>query len=85
MFLDPSNKKIHKVNLTNLMEDILGKLCVRYILFNCSVLLIILSGEVFLEVCPNNSRDKPTLEKILVDRVSLAIMINQNKYIILIM
>ena len=32
--------------------------------------LFVCRKEVFLQICPGNKRDKPTLEKIIIDRVN---------------
>ena len=42
--------------------------------------LFVCRKEVFLQICPGNKRDKPTLEKIIIDRVNwLLISLYVNK------
>ena len=41
--------------------------CESYFLY---IIDLIFSKEVFLVACPNNKRDKPTPEKLIVDRVT---------------
>ena len=55
---------------------VLGGVC-RFDCFYCCMLLTVIiireTGEIFLSVCPKNKRDRPTLEKLILQHVHLGI------------
>ena len=74
MFAVDSSIKLLKIGRR--MMWVLGGVC-RFDCFYCCMLLTVIiireTGEIFLSVCPKNKRDRPTLEKLILQHVHLGI------------